>query len=189
MNGTTDGGGPVAGLVQATDGNFYGVNASGGSKSNCNGAPCGTFFKITPTGTYSVLYNFDGTTGADPTVTPFQHTNGFIYGDTEAGGTGNVGNCIVGACGVFYSLDIGIGPFVTFVAPLSSGKAGKNVQILGQGFTGTTTVSFNGTSANFAVKSDTYLTATVPTGATTGFVTVTTPGGTLTSNKQFHVLP
>ena len=39
------------------------------------------------------------------------------------------------------------------------------------------------------VVSDTYLTATVPPGATTGFVTVTTPSGTLTSNQEFRVRP
>jgi hypothetical protein len=37
--------------------------------------------------------------------------------------------------------------------------------------------------------SDTYLTATVPAGATTGSVTATTSGGTLTSNKVFRVTP
>jgi hypothetical protein len=36
---------------------------------------------------------------------------------------------------------------------------------------------------------DTYLTAAVPVGAGSGFVTVTTPGGTLTSNQEFRVLP
>jgi hypothetical protein len=43
--------------------------------------------------------------------------------------------------------------------------------------------------AAFTVKSDTYLTATVPSGATTGKVTVTTPSGTLKSNKIFRVTP
>jgi hypothetical protein len=50
-------------------------------------------------------------------------------------------------------------------------------------------VSFNGTPASFTVVSDTYLTATVPAGATTGFVNVTTPGGTLKSNRAFLVTP
>ena len=86
-------------------------------------------------------------------------------------------------CGVLYSLSMGLGPFVSFVPPLSSGKVGETIEILGQGFTGTTKVSFNGVSATFALVSDTYLTAVVPAGATTGPVTVTTPGGTLTSNK------
>jgi hypothetical protein len=65
----------------------------------------------------------------------------------------------------------------------TTGKVGKTIEVLGQGFTGTTGVSFNGTAATFAVVSDTYLTTMVPSGATSGFVTVTTPGGTLTSNK------
>jgi hypothetical protein len=69
------------------------------------------------------------------------------------------------------------------------GKVGKTVEILGQGFTGTTGVSFNGTAANFKVISDTFLGAAVPAGATTGYVTVTTPTGVLTSNVPFHVIP
>jgi hypothetical protein len=88
---------------------------------------------------------------------------------------------------VIYSLNIGAVPFVTFVMPTA--KVGGEAQILGQGFTGTMGVSFNGTAASFAVVSDTYVTATVPTGATTGSVTVTTLGGTLTSNVPFRVLP
>jgi uncharacterized repeat protein (TIGR03803 family) len=188
MNGTTDGSAPYAGLVQATDGNFYGANANGGTPStNCpNG--CGTIFKITPGGFFSVLYNFDLTTGQLPYSTLFQHTNGLIYGMTQLGGTGNAGPyCSAGICGVVYSLNIGAAPFVTFVA--SAAKVGGTAEILGQGFTGTTGVSFNGTAASFTVVSDTYITATVPTGATTGSVTVTTPGGTLTSNVPFRVLP
>jgi large repetitive protein len=66
---------------------------------------------------------------------------------------------------------------------------GNTIQMLGQGFTGTSAVSFNGTAASYTINSDTYLTAIVPVGATTGFVTVTTPSGTLTSNEQFVVKP
>jgi len=49
-------------------------------------------------------------------------------------------------------------------------------------------VSFNGKSANFTVESDTFLLTTVPDGATTGFVVVTTPSGKLKSNKKFRVI-
>jgi uncharacterized repeat protein (TIGR03803 family) len=181
MNGTTDGEFPYAGLVQATDGNFYGVNSGGGSHG------VGTIFKISPKGSYSVLYNFDGTTGSTPDVTPFQHTNGVVYGDTDLGGTGNVSPCTAGNCGVFYRLNASLRAFVSLLP--YSGKVGKTIEFLGQGFTGTTGVAFGGTPSTFTVSSDTYLTAKVPAGALTGSVTVTTPGGTLTSNQTFRVIP
>jgi uncharacterized repeat protein (TIGR03803 family) len=186
INGTTDGGNPSAGLVQATDGNFYGANENFGAASSGCPNGCGTLFKITPKGSYTILYNFDGTTGSSPFTTPFQHTNGAVYGDTDAGGTGNVGPCSPGVCGVFYSLKNSLKPFISMLP--NSGKAGKTIEFLGQGFTGTTAVSFNGTAASFTVKSSTYLTAMVPRGATTGFVTVTTPRRKLTSNKKFLVV-
>jgi alcohol dehydrogenase (cytochrome c) len=59
----------------------------------------------------------------------------------------------------------------------------------GRGFTGATSVTYNGTSASYSVTSDTYISATVPSGAGTGFVNVVTPGGTLTSNLEFRVTP
>ena len=81
---------------------------------------------------------------------------------------------------------MGLSPFITFV--LSSGKVGQPVQILGQGLTGTTGVTFNGIPAtSFTVLRDTFMTAVVPDGATTGPVVVTTPTGALTSNKSFVV--
>jgi len=180
MSGT-DGIYPYAGLLQATDGNFYGANLGGGT----NGF--GTIFTITPQGSYSVLYNFDSLTGQWPYVTPFQHTKGVVYGDTYAGGTGNVSPCAAGYCGVFYSLNAGLPAFVTLLP--YSGKVGKTIEFLGQGFKGTTSVSFHGTPANFTVSSGTFLKATVPDGATTGLVTVTTSKGKLTSNKKFRVTP
>jgi uncharacterized repeat protein (TIGR03803 family) len=171
---------PMAGLVQATDGNFYGVNKFGGSSTNCS---CGTIFKITPTGVFSVIYNFDQITGQNPETTILQHTNGLLYGTATTGGIGSY--C---ACGVLFSLNIGASPFVTFVGPAVA-KIGKTVEILGQGFTGTSAVTFGSTAASFTVSSDTYLTAVVPAGATTAAVTVTTSGGTLNSNKTFRVTP
>jgi uncharacterized repeat protein (TIGR03803 family) len=188
MNGTTDGGYPTAGLVQATDGNFYGVNSQGGTNACITGSGCGTIFKISPRSpyAYTVLYNFDGTGGSYPAVTLLQHTNGTLYADTNVGGTGNVLPCMTGQCGVFYSFNLGLEPFVSLVS--TSGKVGNTIGILGQGFTGTTGVSFNGTPATvFKVRSGTFLTATVPSGATTGFVTVTTPRRPLKSNKKFRV--
>jgi uncharacterized protein (TIGR03437 family) len=69
------------------------------------------------------------------------------------------------------------------------GKVGGAVKILGTDLTGATSVRFNGTAAVFTVLSSSSITATVPTGATTGFVTVVTPSGTLKSNAKFTVTP
>ena len=84
---------------------------------------------------------------------------------------------------------MGLGPFVSILPSLRWGKAGATIQFLGQGFTGTTALSFNGVPATFTVVSDTFLTAKVPTGATSGKVTVKTPSGTLTSSQVFKVVP
>ena len=59
---------------------------------------------------------------------------------------------------------VGLGPFVSFVR--ESGKVGQTAIILGQGLTGSTSVSFNGIPAAFVIKADTFLTATCPAGAT-----------------------
>ena len=80
-------------------------------------------------------------------------------------------------------------PSITGFSP-PSGPVGTTVTITGSGFTGTNDVQFNGTSVgtgNFAVNSDTQITATVPAGATTGPISVITPGGTATSFDSFTV--
>ncbi|MBG8555322.1 IPT/TIG domain-containing protein [Hymenobacter guriensis] len=75
---------------------------------------------------------------------------------------------------------------VTSVNP-ASGSVGTNISIFGTGFVGSTAVYFNGVSANFSVESDEGITAQVPTGATTGPITITTPSGTATSPGNFTV--
>jgi hypothetical protein len=70
------------------------------------------------------------------------------------------------------------------------GKIDSVIEILGTDLTGATAVSFNGVPASsFKVVRGTLIKATLPAGATTGLVTVTTSTGTLTSNVNFTVLP
>lgn len=69
----------------------------------------------------------------------------------------------------------------------TSGPAGTSVTIAGTHLSGTTSVMFNHVSAGFVVSSDTQLTATVPAGATSGRVSVTTPSGSAMSTSDFTV--
>jgi len=167
-------------LVQGTDGNLYGATVYGGNDTACNTPPysCGTIYEIGLGGTLTTLHTFQMKDGANPDGGLFQATNGSFYATTRQGG--RYGD------GTVFRLDMGLGPFVSFVLP--AGKVGQTGPILGQGFTGTTSVSLNGIPASFTVVSNTFIRATVPAGATTGYVTVTTPSGTLTSNVPFHVI-
>ena len=176
--GTGDGTEPVGGLVQASDGNLYGTTSMADGS-----AGCGTIFRMTTKGVFSTVFTFpsDASKGCNPLVTLTQHTNGILYGDTFGGGTGNNNH------GVFFSFDAGLKSFIKLMT--TTGKVGDTIEILGQGFTGASNVSIGGTSASFQVVSDTYLTAIVPAGAKTGLVTVTTPGGKLSSLKKFLVIP
>ncbi len=80
-------------------------------------------------------------------------------------------------------------PAISSFTPVS-GSVGMAVTITGTNLTGATAVAFNGTPASsFTVVSATQITAVVPVGATTGKVTVTTPGGTATSSGSFTVTP
>jgi PKD repeat protein len=70
----------------------------------------------------------------------------------------------------------------------ASGPVGTSVDVLGTGFTGASAVTFNGTLASFSVNSDSELHATVPSGATTGPIAVTTASGSATSASSFTVV-
>ena len=82
-------------------------------------------------------------------------------------------------------------PTITSFTP-TFGPVGTSVKITGTNFSGTgfttSSVKFNNVAATaFHVDSATQITATVPTGATTGKISVTTPGGTATSAANFTV--
>jgi uncharacterized repeat protein (TIGR03803 family) len=172
----TDGDNPISNLVQGTDGNFYGTVSYGGTHPNF-----GTIFKITPSGTFTTLHNFDSTGGSYPYAGLIQATNGNFYGATYAGGSSTA--CPYG-CGTVFSLSVGLGPFVETLP--NSGKVGAAVRILGTDLTGATSVAFNGTAAKFKVISSSEIETNVPSGATTGTVEVTTKN-TLKSNVAFRV--
>jgi len=162
---------PYSAMIQATDGNLYGTTVDGLS--------VGTIFNTTLRGSsLTTLSAFNGgLDGIYPFAGLLQATNGTFYGTTAGNG---------GTSSTVYSLDMGLGPFATFV--LASGKVGQTAEILSQGLTGSSSVTFNGVPASsFTVVSDTYMTAVVPSGATIGKVVVTTPTEILTSNVNFRI--
>jgi uncharacterized repeat protein (TIGR03803 family) len=166
-----DGRYPYASLILGPDGHFYGTASAGGA----NGF--GTIFRIAHSGKMTTMHSFDSSDGAYPYAALLQGTDGMLYGMTTRGGVFDLGT--------MFSLTTGLSPFIKLVQP--RGSVGQTAQILGQAFTGTTGVTFNGIAASFTVVSDTYMTAVVPPGATTGPVVVTTPSGPLSSNKNFVV--
>ena len=82
FTGGSDGSYPVAGLVQGNDGNFYGTASAGG---DANGD--GTIYKITPAGTFTVLYTFGGSDGYQPVGKLTLGSDGNFYGAAFEGGT------------------------------------------------------------------------------------------------------
>jgi uncharacterized repeat protein (TIGR03803 family) len=80
---TGDGGHPQAGVIQGSDGNFYGTTQYGGTNFG------GTVFRVTPTGTETVLWNFDA--DSNPYAALVQGQDGNFYGTTMGGGTNGRG--------------------------------------------------------------------------------------------------
>jgi streptogramin lyase len=78
-------------------------------------------------------------------------------------------------------------PTITGFSPTSA-AAGAAVTISGTNLTGATAVAFNGTAASYTVNSATQISATVPAAASSGPISVTTPGGTATSSSSFTVV-
>jgi len=98
----TDGAHPYAGVIQASDGNFYGVTSAGGAGLR------GTIFQITTAGNLTTLHSFCTQTncvdGADPVGGLLQASNGILYGTTAEGGTYEGGTV--------FSLSLSGDPFV-----------------------------------------------------------------------------
>jgi uncharacterized repeat protein (TIGR03803 family) len=100
-----DGAQPFAGLVLATDGNFYGTTLNGGTNSGC-AQNCGTFFRITADGTLTTMFSFGRPYGSYPYAAPIQGSDGNLYGTTYAGGSGGCGNGLAAGCGTVYKMTL-----------------------------------------------------------------------------------
>jgi uncharacterized repeat protein (TIGR03803 family) len=120
QTGCTDGGHPVAALIQATDGNFYGTTDGGGAYGG------GTAFKMTPGGTLTTLHSFCSQgndycpDGFALTAALIQATDGNFYGVTDGGANEN---------GTVFRLSEGLSPFVE--TRTTFGKVGTTARILG----------------------------------------------------------
>jgi uncharacterized repeat protein (TIGR03803 family) len=94
-----DGSSPVAGLLQAAEGNFYGVTRTGGANSD------GSVFKMTTAGALTTLHSFAGTDGSNPYARLIQAVDGSFYGTTANGGTNSQGTVFkITSTGTFTSL-------------------------------------------------------------------------------------
>jgi uncharacterized repeat protein (TIGR03803 family) len=120
-----EGAGPVAGLVQGSDGNFYGTTGLGGEHY------MGTAFKMTPAGILTTLHSFSGSSGegAGPLAGLVQGSDGNFYGTTALGGAHYVGTLFkmtpAGALTTLYSLSGAPSEGATPVSALVRGSDGN----------------------------------------------------------------
>ena len=160
----------VTSLIQGSDGKLYGAT-QGNS----------VIFSLTTTGTYQKLFQTtNGVTEGLCTCILTQGSDGLIYGTAVAGGNGP---------GVIFALDAGLpvpAPRSQHFEP-TSGAAGTNVRIWGYNLFGAA-IQFNGVPATNVYNSGSnYVWATVPAGAASGPITITTAGGTATTKASFTV--
>jgi uncharacterized repeat protein (TIGR03803 family) len=174
----TDGAYPTLPLTQGPDGLLF------GAATDCAGGGCAQagLFDITTKGAYENLYLYPLVCSncGQPEAPLLLSTNGTFYSTTEQGGKG---------VGSFYSLSNGYKPFISLVN-VTSGGVGAQVGILGQGFSSESVVEFGGTPATATqLTGTTYILATVPTGALTGHVTVTTGSTVLSTPAIYKITP
>jgi uncharacterized repeat protein (TIGR03803 family) len=94
VGGASDGANPLAGLIEGSDGSFYGTTEYGGASGY------GTVYKITPSGSFTLLYSFPAITTSDGSFTSegslpsgglVEGSDGNFYGMAEAGGANGWG--------------------------------------------------------------------------------------------------
>jgi uncharacterized repeat protein (TIGR03803 family) len=164
-------------MMQASNGNLYGASYNGGTGAS------GGLYELTSANSFS-SYSFatDSNMGGGPRAPLMQNTNGIIYGSNSSG------NAVTG--GALFELNIGAAPFISLVTPVYSGEEGAQVQILGQGFSSSSVVKFGGIEATTTtLTGSTFILATVPTGALTGDVTVTTGRTVLSTVSSYSITP
>jgi len=153
---------PSGGVVQGTDGNFYGATTSGGPNNT------GTVFKLTPEGVETTLYTFGpaganggGPDGNGPLGPLVQGSDGNFYGVTLFGGEGNCPNGqITIACGtVFKVTPEGVETILhSFSGPDGEGPETGLIQGSDGNFYGTTSGGSNNFGTVFEITPDGFVT-------------------------------
>ena len=154
---------------------FSPTTGSVGSSVVITGTNFGCTTSVMFNTTAATTYVVNSATQITATV-PVGTTTGPLHVTTTGGGPANSAT----------SFTVVAGPAITSFTP-TSGDVGTSVTITGTNLTGVTGVKFNGITAVFTTSTATSVTATVPSGATTGKITVTTSGGTATSTTDFTV--
>lgn len=118
----------ASGLIQASDGNFYGTTSQAGASG------AGTVFRMTQSGVVTTLHEFSGPDGVAPIAALVQGTDGAFYGVTNTGGAHGIGTVFkITPSGVFTSLHSFSG------SDGSSPQFGRWIQASDGNFYGTTT--------------------------------------------------
>ena len=181
---------PASALVQHTNGILYGVTPQGGA--NYSGVLYSLKASLKP---FIALMTLSGTPGQTVQILGqgFNAATSVMFGTGSARftivsntyltavipATGTTGYVTVnGTAGALRSVaTFKVKPLISSFAP-ATGTVGTKVIVTGSGFMGTTKVTFGAVKAvTYTVNSGTQITATVPTGAKTGNIAVTTPGG------------
>jgi uncharacterized repeat protein (TIGR03803 family) len=198
----TNGSQPGWGVIQHPNGSFYGVADYGGT-GDCG---CGVVFKVNnKLGAFAKLLGTSGIEGSVVGILGEGFTSASVveFGGVKATTITRSGGALIdatvpsGALTGAVKVTTGsttltswqtfdVTPTLKTFSP-TSGDVGALVTITGTGLTQTTKVTFNGKSAALTVHSDAQVTATVPAGATSGKIVVTTEGGTVTSTTSFTV--
>jgi uncharacterized repeat protein (TIGR03803 family) len=184
-----DGASPTGTLIYASDHNLYGTAESGGTHTNNGQNIGGTIFQITPRGAFTLLYSFCDVVNCADGEVPMgglvQDTNGGLYGMTDQGGDLYCITTTFG-CGTVFGFSLNLPAFVETQVPAAA--VGQSVVILGSNLRGATNVTFNGTRAEFTVVNPSEIKATVPAGATSGNIQVSTPNRTLKTILPFRIV-
>lgn len=173
-----DGSVPSGSLIQPSPGGpLYGVTGLGGQYGG------GNLYSVMPDGSgFTTLFdfvNFEGRREVNPYYTPALGSDGNLYVVTTAGGTQN-GHLGTGAVSVTLTML----PIIKSFSP-KLGGAGTSVTITGVNLSSASSVTFNGIAATIVNNSSTAITVTVPSGATTGPIAVTTSNGVVVSTEPF----
>ena len=166
------------------------INSAGVDNLPCEPvSPCGSrAFSVRQLFNIANLGPFfhDGSAATLKDVLAFYNSSNFANSPGSTGFSGPINTNAISPTAtddiIAFMEGISFSPFAPIFGP-----SGTGVTITG--FTGATAVSFNGVAAAFTVDASGTITTTVPAGATTGPITITTPGGPLVTTTRFTVTP